>query len=227
MNDKLKNLIRLKRDLRYRNCSSNWKNPDLKNKYKETCKYLEKEYIQSRKNYETKIIEESKDNPKQIFQYIKSQQNVKSSIKALKDSQGKLINTNEEIADLLNKTFQDVFVREDDISLESLDLPNNRTNNQINFDLYPDSITFEEVSIRLKDLDISKAIGPDLIHPIVLKNCSDGLVEPLTLIYRESIKQSELPLQWKSSNIIPRNSHKACSKSLNILLKKTQLLFIQ
>ena len=64
--------------------------------------------------YEQNLVEKAKQNPKVLYKYLNSQQAVKESIKALKKSNGELTQDPKEIANLLNKCFQDVFVTEKD-----------------------------------------------------------------------------------------------------------------
>ena len=55
-----------------------------------------------------------KKEPKNLYKYLNSQQVVKESIRALKKSDGEFTQGRMEIANLLNKNFQSVFVIEDE-----------------------------------------------------------------------------------------------------------------
>ena len=46
-------------------------------------------------------------------------------------------------------------------------------------------------------------MGPDLLHPLVLKNCSEALSYPLYLIFCRSIAEGTVPSAWKRSTVIP------------------------
>ena len=46
---------------------------------------------------------------------------------------------------------------------------------------------------RLNNLKESKSMGPDQIHPMVLKECAMVFAIPLTRLFRESIKQRKIP----------------------------------
>jgi hypothetical protein len=56
---------------------------------------------------------------------------------------------------------------------------------------------------KLKNLDQSKACGPDNMHPFLLKNCAEAFAIPLTLVIRASLTTSQLPVQFKSANVTP------------------------
>ena len=48
-----------------------------------------------------------------------------------------------------------------------------------------------------------KSQGLDKIHPRVLRECSISLVKPLTMLYRKSVCDGQLPLDWRSASITP------------------------
>ncbi|XP_065639515.1 uncharacterized protein LOC136072275 [Hydra vulgaris] len=56
---------------------------------------------------------------------------------------------------------------------------------------------------KLKNLNQNKACGPDNMHPFLLKNCAEAFAIPLTLIFRASLTNSQLPVQFKSANVTP------------------------
>ena len=56
---------------------------------------------------------------------------------------------------------------------------------------------------KLLQLKENKAQGPDEIHPAVLKNCAHIVAWPLTIIYRKSLTESALPVDWKLANVVP------------------------
>ena len=127
---------------------------------------------------------------------------MKDSIKALRKDNGDLSQDQIEIANILNKCFQDVFVMEDNSELPSF---NSKVNNcMISFsDLSPEEITYEDILNRLRKLDHNKACGPDKLHPALLKNSADAFALPLTLIFKESLYSSQLPIQFRSANVTP------------------------
>ena len=61
----------------------------------------------------------------------------------------------------------------------------------------------EEVYDELKKLDSSKAVGPDLISPIVLKQLAASLCEPLSLLYNKEVREHKHAFIWKLNNIAP------------------------
>jgi len=71
--------------------------------------------------------------------------------------------------------------------------------------------TKAEVERILKDLNESKAVGPDEISPRLLKRCSKELSNPVALLFNNCIQQGKWPSKWKLSHVVP--IHKKGNKS--------------
>ena len=61
--------------------------------------------------------------------------------------------------------------------------------------------TPDRVKEKLKQLNVSKAAGPDKIHPRVLKEFIDVIAMPLYQIYCKSLNEGPLPSDWKLGHI--------------------------
>ncbi len=107
------------------------------------------------------------------------------------------MNDSKEIVDLQNKNLQDVFVVENSTELLKIE----KMNNGKFLDISGEDINQDDVFDRLKRLDVNKAMGPDNVHPHVLKHCAGSLTIPLSIIFQESIALGKLPIQWRSSNV--------------------------
>ncbi|KFO93031.1 hypothetical protein N320_12269, partial [Buceros rhinoceros silvestris] len=59
----------------------------------------------------------------------------------------------------------------------------------------------EMVSDLLYHLDAHKSMGPDGIHPRVLKELTEVLTKPLSIIYQQSWLTGEVG--WTSTNVTP------------------------
>lgn len=62
-------------------------------------------------------------------------------------------------------------------------------------------ITKEEVLRNLKELKRNKSPGPDGLHPRVILEVAEALVEPLWIIYNSSLEKHQVPQDWKMVNI--------------------------
>ena len=65
-------------------------------------------------------------------------------------------------------------------------------------------ISESEVLKHLKELDASKAMGPDNINPFLIKSIAEVFVKPLTLIFQKSVSSGIVPSAWKEAKITPR-----------------------
>ena len=64
----------------------------------------------------------------------------------------------------------------------------------------------EEISLVvpiLNNLDINKAQGPNAISGAVLKNCSETLAYPLSILFNLSYNTGYIPQEWKLANVVP------------------------
>ena len=55
----------------------------------------------------------------------------------------------------------------------------------------------------LDSLDINKVQGPDGINGVVLKNCSETLSYPLSILFNLVYNTGYIPQEWKAANVVP------------------------
>ena len=56
----------------------------------------------------------------------------------------------------------------------------------------------------LKGFNPSKTLGPDELHPRVLKELATELRAVFAHIFQQSVDTSEIPVEWSLANICPR-----------------------
>ncbi|KAF4801337.1 hypothetical protein TURU_035479 [Turdus rufiventris] len=61
----------------------------------------------------------------------------------------------------------------------------------------------EAVRELLRSLDVHKSMGPDGIHPKVMRELADELAKPLSIIYQQLWLTGEVPDDWKLANMTP------------------------
>jgi len=64
---------------------------------------------------------------------------------------------------------------------------------------------FEEDCVRdnLSNPDTHKSMGPDRMHPRVLRELADVIAEPLSIIFERSWRTGEVPENWRKANVTP------------------------
>jgi hypothetical protein len=65
------------------------------------------------------------------------------------------------------------------------------------------TVDVAEVENNLRNLDITKASGPDKIPARLLKECGRHIAPSLGELFNVSLRVGRLPVEWKSANVIP------------------------
>ncbi|MES9881747.1 MAG: reverse transcriptase family protein [Sedimenticola sp.] len=65
------------------------------------------------------------------------------------------------------------------------------------------NITPTDIIDVLSSLNTSKASGPDLLHPRILKEARCSLAVPLSIFFNSSVSSGTFPSQWKQANVVP------------------------
>ena len=152
--------------------------------------------------YTKTILSSFKDNPKRFYGYIRNLQIVKCQVTQLEKSDGKSTSNDYEAAELLCKSFEQIFTSEAEFCPSDSDkfLPSSIFSaSPFGSNLFDES----EVLNKLRMLQSDKTPGPDGIHPHYLKSCAHALAKPLSLIFRCSYDTGALPTDWKLANISP------------------------
>ncbi|KFQ69712.1 hypothetical protein N335_12441, partial [Phaethon lepturus] len=67
----------------------------------------------------------------------------------------------------------------------------------------PPTVQKEAVKDLLCHLDTHKSVGPDGIHPRVLRELAEGLSKPLSIISQQSWLTGEVLEDWRLANVMP------------------------
>ena len=65
------------------------------------------------------------------------------------------------------------------------------------------TVSTEGVTKLLKDLNPSKAMGPDKLHPRILKELAAELGPVFAHLFQQSLDTGEIPEEWSLANICP------------------------
>ena len=179
-------------------------NPDMT--HFQTALYKQDEYskieFKEKLKYEKKIVSGLKHNTKPFFRYLKSKNKVKKTVNELVDSSGKKSTTPIETAETLLDFFQSVFKEETYGPLPEDCYKSNKVLTSIMENLTIDS---DQVKKLLLKLNVCKSMGPDNIHPKLLKLLAENgnFVAALTQLLKGCVVQECIPNIWKSALVIP------------------------
>ncbi|CAG2205822.1 unnamed protein product [Mytilus edulis] len=118
----------------------------------------------AKKEYEKLVASKAKTEPKHFWTYVKSKVKSKSAVSNLMKPNGNLTTSDKEKATVLNDFFTSVFTAEN---------PNNIPNiEERNFESSLDHFVINQDTVEkyLLLLNGSKSMGPDNIHPLIVKN---------------------------------------------------------
>ena len=134
---------------------------------------------------------------KKFSQFIKSMRTDYMGVPALKDKGMTVIDARAK-ADLLNKQFESVFTKEEDLDATML-FPHDSTYQKMT-DI---DITQQGIQKMLENLNPHKATEPDDICPMFLKTLASSIAPILMIVYKKSYNTGKLPDDWKSANVVP------------------------
>lgn len=168
------------------NLSSHWKS------FRQYRNSVTKIVRQAHINYVNNIIGGSlTEKPKTFWSYVKLMRTENLGIPTLR-TPSKLCATDKDKAQALNEQFQSVFN-----PCVSDNIPDKGVSP---YPSIPDLIIHHEGVVKqLKQLNPSKASGPDEIPPRLLKTVAEELAPVLTFLFQQSIDNGEVPSQWRQA----------------------------
>ncbi|NXO83561.1 PO11 protein, partial [Sitta europaea] len=140
-----------------------------------------------------------KDNKKTFYKYINGKRKGKNNLCSLLDVGGNLVTADKEKAEVLNAFFTSVFSGKTACPQDNC--PPGQVDG-IREQNGPPVIHEEAVRELLRCLDVHKSMGPDGIHPRVMRELANELENPL-FIYQQFWLTGEVPDDWKLANVTP------------------------
>jgi hypothetical protein len=150
--------------------------------------------ISSQINYEASLIDRFVESTKFFHSYIRRKKVGAPTVGPLRLADGSLTEDCKVMAELFADGFSSVYTQ---------NVPLSPAPHQ-SFDGNITEVILDEAMIanRFSKLDIRSSMGPDKIHPILLRSCP-SLLRPFFIIFCESLRCGHLPSQWKESSIVP------------------------
>ena len=180
--------------------------------YKDTLNAATNEVRKSKRNFEHKLAHPIKSDSKSLYAYVRSRQNVRDKVGPLEDNAGNKITQGVLMAEELNMHFSSVFTREDNSSLPALETKFDGSEGEWLGLLV---VTPEVVANKINNMKENKSPGVDGIAPTILKETVEQMRTPLAHVFKLSLHEGIVPLEWKEANIIPLFKKGSRNKSVN------------
>ncbi|GAB0177726.1 target of Nesh-SH3 [Grus japonensis] len=140
-----------------------------------------------------------KNNKKGFFKYISSKRKTRENVGLLLNEVGDLVTDDTEEAELLNAFFTSVFTAKTDPQESQTLRVREKVSSKEDFPLVEE----DWVRDHLGKLDTHKSMGPDGMHPRVLRELADVTAESLSIIFERSWRTGEVPENWRKASVIP------------------------
>ncbi|CAM5091337.1 unnamed protein product, partial [Natator depressus] len=164
--------------------------------YKNIARGCRSEIRKAKSYLELQLARDIKSNKKGFFRYVSNKKKVKESVGPLLNEGGNLVTEDVEKANVLSAFFAPVFTNK--VSSQTTALGSTAWGGSDQ-----PSVEKEVVRDYLEKLDEHKSMGPDALHPRVLKELADAIAEPLAIIFENSWQSGEVPDDWKKANVVP------------------------
>ena len=146
--------------------------------------------------YVNNLVGDVMANPRDFYRYINSQKKDTQGIPPLKRKNEKGVAQSDlEKAEEFNGQFTDAFNKNEQTQVPLLDRSAPFMNDI--------AVSKDGVIKLLKGLNPSKALGPDELHPRVLKELAAELGLVFAHLFQQSIDTGEIPKEWSLANICP------------------------
>jgi len=165
--------------------------------YKAVAKESQKELKRCRKNFEKQLASNIKEDAKSFYAYAGSK-NKSAKIGPLSDDNGNVTSTEQDMAHEFNQFFTTVFTKENLSTVPMIQQMYCQYGQLL--DTHVDD---DVVMKKLSKLRQDKAPGADNIQPRFLKEIAKEVCHALTIIFRKSLDQGEIPDDWRTANVSP------------------------